>query len=183
MLSRFTLGDTLKLTKTLADYPATAGWVLYYRLVVRDGAGAAIAFNSTASGSDHLISVPAATTAAWVAGVYTWASWVADGVSTYSVDSGTTQLLQNPRTTTSPLDLRTAAQTALDNVRLTIQGKATADVLKYEINGRSLERYPMRELIALETHLTTQVNREARTAALAAGKPDTRRYAVRLGRA
>lgn len=183
MLPRFTLGDTLSLSRSLPGHPAGAGWVLYYRLVVRDGAGPAISFNSTASGDDHLIGVPAATTAAWTAGTYTWASWVADGTSSYSVDSGVTLLLPNPRTTSSPLDLRTPAQVALDNVRATIQGKATADVLKYEINGRSLERYPMRELIALETHLSTQVNREARTAALAAGKPDTRRYQVRLGRA
>jgi hypothetical protein len=183
MLPRFTLGDTLSSTKTLAGYPASSGWVLYYRLVPRSGSGTAITFNSTASGDDHVISVAAATTAAWAAGTYTWAAWVADGTSSYSLEQGTTELLLNPRTTGGPLDLRSAAQIALDNVRLTIQGKASADVLKYEINGRSLERYPMRELIALETHLSTQVNREARAAALAAGKPDTRRYAVRLGRA
>ena len=183
MLPRFTLGDTLSTTKTLAAYPASAGWVLYYRLVPRSGAGTAIAFNGTASGSDHLISVPAATTAAWAAGTYTWASWVADGTSSYSLEQGTTELLLNPRTTDGPLDLRSASQTALDNVRATIQGKATADVLKYEINGRSLERYPMRELIALETHLATQVAREKRVEQLAAGKADPRRYAVRLGRA
>ena len=183
MFSRFTLGDTLSLTKTLAAYPATAGWVLYYRLVVRDGAGAAITFNSMASGSDHLITVPAATTAAWVAGTYTWASWVSDGVSSYSVEHGSTDLLSDPRTTSSPLDLRTAAQTALDNVRLTIQGKASADVLRYEINGRMLERYPRRDLLALEANLVARVNAEQRAAALAAGRPDTRMRTVRLGRA
>jgi len=181
MLPRFTIGDTLTATETLAQYPATASWVLYYRLV--PAAGPAIAFNSTASGSDHLISVPAATTATWVSGTYTWASWVSNGTSSYSVANGTTVLLPNPRVVNGPLDLRTSAQIALDNVRATIQGKATADVLKYEIAGRSLERYQVSELVALETHLANQVNRENRAAALAAGKPDTRRYAVRLGRA
>ena len=183
MLSRFTLGDTLTATETLAEYPANAGWVLYYRLVPRVGSGPAIAFNSTASGSAHIVSVPAATTASWAAGGYTWASWVSNGVSSYSVSQGTTDLLPNPRTASGPFDLRSSAQTALDNVRATIQGKATADVLKYEINGRSLERYQVRDLIALESHLAAQVLREQRVAALAAGKPDSRRYTVRLGRA
>jgi hypothetical protein len=183
MLPRFVVGDTLQLTETLAGYPASVSWVLYYRLLPRDGVGTAITFNSTASGDDHVINVPAATTATWAAGTYTWARWVSDGTASHSLDNGVTQMLPNPRTVAAPLDLRTSAQIALDNVRATIQGKATADVLKYEINGRSLERYPMRELIALETHLSTQVNREARTAALAAGKPDPRRYQVRLGRA
>ena len=184
MPPRFVTGDSLSNTLSLPGYPASAGWVLHYRLVPRDHGGDALTFNSTASGDDHVIAVPAATTAAWAAGAYAWASWVVNGAQSFSLEQGTTQLLPNPRTTSAgPLDLRTPAQIALDNVRLTIQGKATADVLKYEINGRSLERYPMRELIALETHLQTQVNRESRAAALAAGKPDTRRYAVRLGRA
>jgi hypothetical protein len=184
MPPRFVIGDTLTSTVSLAGYPAGAGWVLHYRLVPRDHGGAAVTFSSSASGDDHLITVLAATTAGWAAGAYAWASWVVNGAQSFSLEQGTTQLLPNPRTTSAgPLDLRTPAQIALDNVRATIQGKATADVLKYEINGRSLERYPMRELIALETHLSTQVNREARTAALAAGKPDTRRYQVRLGRA
>lgn len=183
MLSRFTLGDTLTLTQTLTDYPANAGWVLNYRLLLRAGAGAAITFASVASGSAHQITVAKATTAAWVAGTYTWASWVTDGTSSHSVAHGTTDLLADPRTATSPLDLRSPAQIALDNVRATIEGKASSDVLKYVINGRQLEHYPMSELIALETRLAGRVAAERRTAALAAGKADPRRYAVVLGRA
>jgi hypothetical protein len=183
MLSRFTLGDTLSLTQTLADYPATAGWVLNYRLLPRTGAGSAVSFASVASGSAHQVTVAKATTAAWAAGTYTWASWVTDGTSSFSVDHGTTELLADPRTAAAPLDLRSAAQIALDNVRATIEGKATSDVLKYVINGRQLEHYPMSELIALETRLAGRVAAERRTAALAAGKADPRRYSVVLGRA
>lgn len=184
MLPRFVVGDTLTSTQNLAGYPAGAGWVLHYRLVPRDGGWAAITFNSTASGDDHLILVPAATTAGWAPGTYTWATWAANGAQSFSLEQGTTQLLPNPRTAAAgPLDLRTAAQIALDNVRATIQGKATADVLEYEINGRRLKRYPVSELIALESRLAAQVAAEKRAAALAAGKPDTKRYAVRLGRA
>lgn len=183
MLSRFTLGDTLSFTTALAAYPASAGWGLYYRLIPRTGSGTAISFNSTASGDSHVISVPAATTGAWLAGTYTWAAWVSDGVSSYSTGDGSTELLADPRTALGSLDLRTSAQVALDNVRATIQGKATADVLRYQINGRSLERYPMSELIALEGNLAIRVAAEKRAAALAAGKPDPRRYTVSLGRA
>jgi hypothetical protein len=182
MLSRFTLGDTLSLTLKLSDYPAPA-WTLHHRLLLRAGAGTAITFASTASGSDHQVTVAQATTAAWAAGTYTWASWVTDGTSSHSIDHGSTELLANPRTATAPLDLRSSAQTALDNVRATIQGRATADVLKYAINGRQLEHYPMAELIALELRLAGQVAAERRSAALAAGRADPRRYAVRLGRA
>lgn len=182
MPPRFTLGDTLSFTKTLAAYPAGV-WTLYYRLMVRSGAGAPVSFNSTASGTSHAISVPAATTAAWVAGIYTWAAWVSDGTAKYSVEQGSTTLLADPRTAPAALDLRTPAQVALDNVRALIQGKAGADVLKYTIGGRQLERYSMAELGALQAHLAQQVARETRAALLASGKADPRRYSVRLGRA
>lgn len=183
MLPRFALGDTLALTSSLADYPASAGWVLHYRLVPRDGAGTAVAFNSTAAGDAHAILVPAATTAAWAGGVYTWSSWVALGAQSFSLGLGVTELLLNPRTATGPLDLRSAAQVALDNVRAALRGKAGADVLSYTINGRSLQRYSVAELIALESKLALDVGRENRAAALAAGRPDPRRMTVRLARA
>ena len=183
MLSRFTLGDTLTFTKTLASYPATASWVLHYRLLQRTGAVTAITFSSTASGSDHLITVAKATTAAWAPGTYTWASWVTDGTSSFSVEHGSTDLLIDPRTAEAALDLRSSAEIALDNVRATIEGKASSDVLRYAINGRQLEHYPMAELIALEARLAARVAAERRAAQLAAGGADPRRYTVRLGRA
>lgn len=182
MLQRFPAGDTLAFDERVADYPASSGWTLNYRLVRRDGA-VAYTFSGTASGDLHAISVAAATTAAWVPGTYTWVSWVASGALSHSVGNGTVEVLPNPRTAVGPLDLRTEAQTALDNVRATIRGKATADVLRYTIAGRSLERYTMAELVALESQLAAQVKREARAATIAAGGADPRRLSVRLGRA
>ena len=182
MISRFAIGAVLEFTTALADYPASAGWVLNHRLVLKSGTGA-ISFSATASGDQHLTSVPAVTTAAWAPGVYTWASWVTKGSDVRDIATGEITLLPNPRTATGSLDLRTPAQVALDNVRALIQGKAGADVLKYAIGGRQLERYSMAELGALEARLAQQVARETRAALLAAGKADPRRYSVRLGRA
>lgn len=182
MLQRFSAGDTLAFDERLPDYPASSGWTLNYRLVPRSG-GTAYTFASTASGDLHAISVAAATTAAWVPGTYTWASWVGSGALSHSIGSGTLTVLPNPRTAAGPLDLRSDAEVALDNVRATIRGKASADVLRYTIAGRSLERYAMSELVALESQLALQVRREQRAATLAAGGADPRRLSVRLGRA
>lgn len=182
MPPRFSVGATLQFSTTLAAYPASAGWVLSHRLVRRAGDGV-ISFAATASGDAHLTTVAAATTAAWAPGAYTWANWVTRSGEVYDIDTGLTTLLADPRTASASLDLRTEAQIALDNVRATVAGKATADVLSYEINGRRLQRYPMAELIALERHLAERVAREARAVLIAAGKADPRRYTVRLGRA
>jgi len=93
------------------------------------------------------------------------------------------ELLVNPRTAAGALDLRTDAQIALDNVRATLRGKATADVLSYTINGRSLQRYSVAELIALESKLALYVTRETRQQAQAMGYDTGRQISVRLGRA
>ena len=83
--SRVTAGDTLAFTKSLPDYPASAGWVLSYTLI--NGTGK-ITFNATASGSDHAVNVLAATTAGWAAGTYTWQSVVTKAAERYTIGQG-----------------------------------------------------------------------------------------------
>lgn len=179
MLSRFALGAVLQFTTTLADYPASAGWVLSHRLVLKSGAGALAAITATASGDDHLTTVPAATTAAWAPGAYTWVSWVTKGADVRNVANGEITLLPDPRTATGGLDLRTDAQQALDAVRATIRGVASVNQLKYEILGRSLERYAISDLLLLESKLANDVAREQRAAA---GR-NPRRLVARVARA
>lgn len=182
MQPRFVVGDTLAFTRSLPDYPAGA-WTLHYRLQPDAGAGQPVAFGSTAEGADHAIEVPAADTAQWHPGAYTWASWVTDGTRSHTVGQGRTTLLPDPRTATAPMDLRSEAQVALANVRATLRGKATSDVLSYTIAGRSLQRYSIAELIQLEHKLAVDVAREATAQAVAAGRPSGRWLGVRIGRA
>lgn len=182
MQARFAAGDTLSYTRSLADYPAGDGWALTLRMVPRES-GTAITVVGTASGDDHQIDAAAATTATWLPGVYSWTEFATLGAASYTVAQGSVTLLANPRTTTAPFDTRTDAQIALDNVRATLRGKASADVLRYTIAGRSLERYSIPDLIALESKLAADVQRENAAAARAAGRPDPRNMQVRLGRA
>ena len=159
MLARFAIGGVLEFTETLPDYPASAGWVLTYRLVLKSGTGH-VEFSATASGDSHAVSVPAATTALWVPGAYTWFSWATLGAAVHNVANGEITLLPNPRTATGTLDLRSSAQQALDAVRATLQGTATANQRSYSINGRQLERYSIAEMIELENKLALDVQRE-----------------------
>lgn len=185
MLDRLILGDTLNYATTVAGYAASDGWTLYYRLIPRTS-GSAIEITSSADDADpsaHRVEVVASTTTGWTAGIYNWHSWVAKASEKYSVGSGVITLVADPRTATAPYDLRSDAQIALDNVRAVIQGKASQDVLRYQIQGRSLERYPMSELIALESKLSAQVAREQEAVNLSAGLASKRRIFLRLGRA
>lgn len=159
MLARFAVGAIFEFTTQLASYPASAGWVLHHRFILKSGTGA-IDLTATASGDDHLTSESAAITAAWAPGVYTWVSWVANGSDVYDIAGGDIELLPNPRIATGNLDLRSDAQKALDAVRAMLQGVASAGQRSYTINGRSLERYSMADLILLESKLARDVQRE-----------------------
>ena len=178
MLSRFAIGGNLEFTKTLAAYPASAGWVLSYRLVLKSGTGH-LSFEASADGDDHAVSVPAATTAAWTPGAYTWFAWVTLGTDTHNVDQGETTLLPNPRTATGTLDLRSDAQIALGNVRATIRGTASANVLMYSIQGRQLQHHSITSLLQLESKLARDVQREQQ---LLTGR-NPRRLVARVARA
>lgn len=181
-LNAFPVGDTWSQTDSLPDYPASAGWVLKTRLVY-DGAGTAITLTSTASGDDHVTTASAATTAAWTAGNCTWSQYVELGAQSITLASGKIVLQPNPRTVTTALDLRSAAQIGLDNIRAVLRGQATEGIMSYAIAGRQLQRYSIAELIQLESKLAIDVQREQRAADQAAGRPDRRKILVRQSRA
>lgn len=179
MPPRFPLGAALVFTIALPAFPADQGWLLRYRLLPQAGAGSAISFDTAADGSSHAANVPAATTAAWAAGTFSWFSWVESAGDVRDVDHGTTVLLPNVRTASGALDLRSEAEVALANVQALLRGRATQDTLRYTIAGRSLERFSIAELTQLEGKLRRDVERER---ALATGR-NTSRMVGRIGRA
>lgn len=182
MQERLVLGDSLNFATAVNGYSAADGWTLHYRLVPR-GAGTPIDISSSAEGAAHRVQVIAATTGAWTAGAYSWHSYVTKGAESYTVGTGSTELLPNPRTTTSGLDLRSSAEQALAAVQAILLGKATSGTYSYRIGERELRSYTMQELLQLESKLKVEVKRERRYTALAAGMPDPTRVQVRLGRA
>lgn len=187
LLERIAVGDTLNFATSAIGYAASDGWTLKYTLVPRTGGGAAISITSAADSDDaalHRVQVPAATTATWAAGAYSWQSWVEKATEKYTVATGTIELVADARgVATGPLDLRTAARVALDNVRALLHGKASSGTLSYQINGRELRSYAMAELLQLESKLQGDVRREEAAARTAAGLPSRRQLHVRLHRA
>lgn len=167
MQAQIAAGTTLKFTVTLAAYPASAGWVLAYRLAPRV-AGAPIDITGAASGADHLVSVAKGTTASWASGIYTVAAWVDNGADRFEVDSeaGEITITPNPATLAAGIDQRSSAEVSLANVQALLQGKASSGTQEYTINGRQLRSYPLPDLLRLEAKLKTDVDRER----IAAGK-------------
>jgi len=158
VLSEFRAGDSLSWSESWPDYPPTDGWVLTYRLV---GSPGTVSFTSTNDNGAHLFSVASATTAAWASGFYEWTAFVSKGTERFTLDEGTITILANPATETAA-DKRSHARKVLDAIRAVLEGRASKDQESYSINGRTLNRTPVRDLIELERVYAARVAREER---------------------
>jgi hypothetical protein len=164
MLDAITAGDTLAFTETVADYPASAGWTLTYRLVPRATGGAAITFSASASGDAYAVSVAAATTATWAAGDYGWSSYVSKGLERYSVGGGQVEIFPDPATVAVGTDRRSHAQKMLDAIEAVLQGRATSSQAEYRIGERQLKHIEPDVLEAWRDKYRREVQRELREA-------------------
>lgn len=169
-------GDTAKWIKSLPSYPASAGWVLSYALV---SAAQRYTFTAAAQGDDFLVTVPAATTAAYVAGGYEYRGTVSKAGEVFTVASG--------RLTVAPafgaaIDASSRARRSLEAIEATIEGRATSATAEYEIAGRKLKYISIPELLQLRDRLRQDVAREDAAAQIAKGMGNPNRIFVRFGR-
>ncbi len=174
-------GDTWKWRREdLADYPAPT-WTLTYRF---KSPSSGFEITAAADGTYFDITVAASATAAYPAGEYDYIGRVSSGTEKYTVATGrltvTPDLAQNEAA--NPFDTRSHARKVLEAIEAVIEKRATQDQEAYTINGRSLQRTPVAELLALRDRYRLEVTREDDAAALAAGRGDRRRTFVRFGR-
>lgn len=119
---------------------ASAGWALSYALVIT---GTQIQINATASGDDFLVLVPAATTAAYTIGTYSWVAYVTNALERYQIDNGTIQINPNLATQTSGYDNRSHVKKVLDALETAIEGTATRsqlDLIFYATGNNNVRR-------------------------------------------
>lgn len=131
-------GDTITWSRSLTSYPATAGWVLKYRLLFTSGTPVDI--TATASGADHAVSLAATATAGYTPGAATLVPWVELGAERYTLDPIAVTVLANLAGATS-YDGRTQNQRILQAAKAALEtymasGKLT--VAEYELAGRRM---------------------------------------------
>lgn len=172
----FTAGDTVKWSKTLADYPASAGWALAYTFINAAGKFSA---SGTANGDKFDVTISAATTAALAAGSYYFEGYVSKAGERFRVDAGNVKVAQNIATATT-FDGRSHARKVLDAIQAVIEGRASTDQQEYTIGNRSLKRTPIADLLVLANKYQAMVNAEDNAAAVAAGRGAKNRILVRF---
>lgn len=177
-------GDTFTALESLAQYPASAGWVASLSLVARTHGNTAATITGTAEGAAHRLTAAAATTADWAPDAYTWALWVARGGEFHTVDKGQLTILPNLRTAGAGADGRSLARRTLDDLMVAKAGWDTSGgrTRRYKISDREMEFNTEAEIIQKIAFWEAQVAKEAAADRIAAGGRPRNRILTRFVR-
>lgn len=175
-------GDTLRWTVRLPEHPANEGWTLSYRLI---NAGSTI---DLVAGPDpqqpelHLVSVAAATSAEYLPGTYTVTKFVSRGLDRYTLAQGEIRVLPDLAASATPMDARSEARRALDDLRAALRRWLSTQgaVSEYEIAGRRMRFASMEDIQKRIQLAESEVAREVEAERLAAGLGRRRRVLVRF---
>jgi hypothetical protein len=171
-----TAGDTITWKRALPDYPASGGWVLSYILLSSTNK---ITITGSASGDDHLISVPAATSAAYLAGTYAWQAYVTKATDRITIGSGSLIINKNFAALTTS-DTRSHAKKVLEAIESVLEGTASNDQQELTINGTTLKRKSIADLLKLRQFYLNEYQNEQKAEKLAAGLGSGNRIMVRF---
>lgn len=150
-------GTTVKYTRTVSDYPATAGWTLKLLLAGE----ATLAVTAAPSGGDYAVTLTAAQTAALPAGVYRWAEEVSKAGEVYRVASGTVSV-EPDLNTAAPGDLQSEDEKQLVQVNARIAELLAKGISSYAVDGLTVNKVELRDLYLERTRLTTAIARARR---------------------
>jgi len=172
-------GDSLAWRRVLADYPADV-WTLSYTLI---NSSAKITITASASGQDHVIDVPAATSAAYAAGWYDYTAQVADGTDRVTIKTGRIEVLPDLSAETT-YDNRSHARKMLEAIEAILEGKATAgqiNIIQTDFRERST-RYDTAGLQVMRDRYRADVAAEDNAERIRNGLGSNRRIQTRLAR-
>lgn len=172
-------GMTVRWRRALDDYPASAGWSLKY--AIRGATAPAINLIATADGDEFAVTIPAATTDDYPAGRYQVVGYV-EGVASerHEVYRGLLVVVLDPVAATQ-IDPRSHARRVLEAIEAVLEKRATRDQQSYAIQGRSLARWPVADLLLLRDRYRADVAREEARDAIDQGRRPRRTIRARFG--
>lgn len=164
-------GDSANWARSFADYPASAGWALAYRLV---GATAVHGITATASGDAFNVALASTDTAAWAAGRYTLVEYVTKGAQRQTIATTSLAVLPNLAAASAGIDLRSPAQRMLDTIEAWMSTKSPVHG-SVQYGDRRIDQYDVKDLLVIRSRLQAEVANE-----LGGNKGLVRRMLVQL---
>ena len=156
-------GDRLIFKRTdLGNDYANGSYVLKYSARLEGSGSTEIEITASASGTDYLVEVPSATTANYTAGTYLWQAYITRSSDSQrvTIDLGTWEVIANRDAATT--DPRSHPKIMLEKIESILENRAGADVSSYSINGRSITKIPIIELMQFRATYKAEYLREVR---------------------
>jgi hypothetical protein len=172
-------GDTIPWTKSLSDYPASAGWALSYAFRLQQGAGV-LNVTASASGDNFAATITAAQSALMTAGIWIWSSYVTKTTERYHISSGTLTVSPNLAAIDYAIDLRSSAKKALDNALAMWEAVKLGQTVM--LNGRTYTQHNLKDLILFVNQCKSDYAKEVQAEKFETTGINTRRIGVRLTR-
>ena len=166
-------GETISFTRMLSDFLPSDGWSLTYAL---RGGAQAISFSSTSSGNSHIILVPSAITATWLAGTYQL-----EGLAVNTDGTKHQFYLNNFAVTTdlttapADLDTRTFAQKMLENIESALLDLSQNSLQRTSVEMTEIDRVRRLDLMAQREKLLQERRGELARQAAKNQKPTGRK--------
>lgn len=173
-------GDTWTWKKNLPDYPP-GSWTLRYSL---RNASSKVNITATTSGSDYLVTVAAAASAAYAPGRYNWIAYVTGGASEqYTVEQGSIDVLPNLSLDVT-YDARTDARKVYDDLITAYKSYVGSNgmMANFSIAGKTVTFKSSAEFIQQIQFWARRVREEEAAEAVKKGFGNPNRVGVRFTR-
>lgn len=153
-------GDTLKFQiEPTGDYTPENGWAMAY-FIRGNGTQMAQKYTSSPDSGNFIFEVAARDTVEWTVGKYRFEAYVFKDMERHRVDYGDFEIKPDFQTGNAALDTRTDNQKALDAINAVINGTASVSARQFQIGGKSIERFSLKELQEAQTLLERKVAKE-----------------------
>jgi len=153
-----------------ADY-SNSSYTLSYKARLEGTGTTVITITASVSGTDYLVSETSVTTAAYTVGVYHWQAYITRDSDSerITIDKGTFEVLPNRSAATS--DPREHAKKMVDKIESLLESRADSDVANYTIQGRSLTKLTISELITWRNYYKREILEFEKAERRGNGKP------------
>ena len=165
----------------LSDVYAPASYDLIYNIRLKNGAGVDKSVTATtAADGSFLTSLTSNLTTTMVAGDYVWQAFISRKSDSAKVAVGTGELQLLSNLDQNGADNRSHAQIMVAKIQSLLEGRADKDVSSYSIQGRSLAKMNVNDLMMWRDYYRKEVAKEKQDAMIAAGKPSNATVKVRF---
>jgi len=165
----------------LSEVYAPASYDLIYNIRLKNGAGVDKSVTATtAADGSFLTSLTSNLTTTMVAGDYVWQAFISRKSDSAKVAVGTGELQLLSNLDQNGADNRSHAQIMVKKIQSLLEGRADKDVSSYSIQGRSLSKMSVTDLMMWRDYYRKEVAKEKQDALIAAGKASNATVKVRF---